>query len=191
MSRLKEMIKDAPVHERRMEVKSYPLDDGRLLVEGWLRDDRLVRGYNWDGQTRPAGVVHWMCVRLLIGGWPITIQDAEAEMPGTPHERCCETRDSVAKVIGVPIVSGYTDEVRRRLGGTAGCAHLSHLIVVMGAAALHGFWTQQSRQPRPAPNSLEEFPGLKYLVNSCALWAEDGPILQRIKEELAKSGSAD
>jgi len=42
MATLKELIKGAPVHERKLELRSYPLEDGRLIVEGWLRDERLV-----------------------------------------------------------------------------------------------------------------------------------------------------
>jgi hypothetical protein len=108
MSTLKDLIKEAPVHERRLELRTYPLDNGQLIVEGWLRDDRLVRGYHWNGKPREAGAVHRMCVRMLIGGWPVTILDAEAEMPRTPHELCPSTLDSVKKIIGLQIVSGYS-----------------------------------------------------------------------------------
>ena len=182
MSGIKDLIREAPVHERRIELRSYPLEDDRLVVEGWLRDERLVLGYHWDGGERSPGVVHHLCVRLLIGGWPISIQDAEAEMPGVPQQMCRETQESVRKVIGVPIVSGYSEEIRRRLGGIEGCTHLTHLIVVMGPAALHGFWTEKSRQPQPLPSTVREMPGLSYLLNSCWLWREDGPFLGRIEE---------
>ncbi|MEW6261967.1 MAG: DUF2889 domain-containing protein [Thermodesulfobacteriota bacterium] len=186
MSDLKSLIKGNPIHERRLELRSYPLEDGRLLVEGWLRDERLVNIFHWSGQERPPGVVHWMVVRLLIGGWPIAIQDAEAEMPGVPHELCRETLDSVKKVIGLPIVSGYSEEVRRVLGGAAGCNHLTHLITVMGPAALHGLWTWLAREPRALPDDFDKIPGLKYLLNSCRLWDENGYFVRMIKSELAK-----
>ncbi|MFH1138371.1 MAG: DUF2889 domain-containing protein [Pseudomonadota bacterium] len=182
MSRLTELITGPPVHERRLEIKTFPANDGQVLVEGWLRDERLVDGFHWNGGARPAGTVHWMCVRLLVGNWPLKILDAEAEMPGVPHEMCPTTLDSVQKIVGLPIVSGYSEEVRRRLGGVAGCTHLTHLIVVMGPAALHGLWTQASTQKTPPPRSWEEMPGRPYLVNSCKLWAEDGPLLRLAKE---------
>ncbi len=186
MTRLKDLIQGAPVHERRLEFRTYPLEDERLIVEGWLRDERLVPGYHWDGATSPTGVIHWMCVRLLVGGWPITILDAEAEMPDIPHELCPTTLESVKKIVGLSIVSGYSEEVHRRLGGVQGCAHLTHLIVTMGPAVLHGYWTQISRQRRPIPKSLDEFPGLANLINSCKLWKEDGPFMQMIQTELEK-----
>jgi hypothetical protein len=184
MSRLKALIHHAPVHERCLEFRTYPIEGERLIVEGWLRDERLVPGYHWNGQSRPTGVVHWMCVRLLVGGWPVTILDAEAEMPDIPHELCPTTLESVKRIVGLSIVSGYSEEVHRRLGGVQGCAHLTHLIVTLGPAALHGYWTQISRQRRPIPRSLDEFLGLPQLINSCKLWREEGPFMQMIKEAL-------
>ena len=184
MSRLKALIHNAPVHERHLEFRTYPLEDERLIVEGWLKDERLVPGYHWNGKSRPTGVVHWMCVRLLVSGWPVTILDAEAEMPDIPHELCPTTLESVKRIVGLSIISGYSEEVHRRLGGVQGCAHLTHLIVTMGPAALHGYWTQISRQRRPIPRSLDEFLGLPQLMNSCKLWREDGPFMQMIQEAL-------
>jgi hypothetical protein len=163
MTRLKDLIQNVPVHERRLEFRAYPLEDERLIVEGWLRDERLVPGYHWNGESRPTGVVHWMCVRLLVGGWPVTILDAEAEMPNIPHELCPTTLESVKRIVGLSIVSG-----------------------TMGPAVLHGYWTQRSRQRRPIPRSLDEFTGLANLINSCKLWKEDGPFMQMIQEALEK-----
>ena len=188
MTRPKDLIREAPVHERGLTFKTYPVGHDRVIVEGWLRDERLVPGFHWNGQSRPPGVVHWMCVRFLVGGWPLSILDAEAEMPGVPHELCPTTLESVKKVINVDIVSGYTDEIKMRLGGVEGCAHLMHLILAMGPAALHGYWAQRSRKPRPLPSSLDEVPGLSLLINSCQLWREDGPMMQMIREAMEAEG---
>jgi hypothetical protein len=185
MSMLKEFIQNAnPVHQRTIEVKSYALEDGRLIVEGWLRDDRYVNGYGWDGRERPGGVVHWIGARLLIGGWPITIEAAEAEMVKTPHELCPTTVDTIERLVGVHITSGYTDHVKRLLGGTEGCIHLSHLVAAMGSAAVHGYWTQHTREKRPLPNSLDEMPGLAVVIDSCRLWKKNGPLVNRLKETI-------
>ena len=184
MNSIKDLIKDRPVHERRMRIQTFPLEDGRLVAEGWLRDERLIDGYHWNGEKRPSGIIHHLCVRLLVGGWPVTIMDAEAEMPRVPHDLCCTTQESVKKLKGMAIVSGYSEKVRHLLGGVKGCNHLTHLVVVMGTAALHGYWTQRSKKKQPIPGSLEEFQGLSNLINSCALWEEDGPIIQEIRSML-------
>lgn len=187
MNRLKEMIADRqPVHNRNIDIKTYPVSDDQVVVEGRLRDDRLTPGYQWNGELREAGAVHWIGLRILVGGWPLTILEAEADMNTVPNDICPTTLDSIENIIGVTITSGYSDEIRRRIGGVKGCAHLTHLLVVMGPAALHGFWSQISRRPRPVPKSLDEFHGLSLLKNSCRLWREGGPLIQRIEEALEK-----
>ena len=186
MSGLRDLVKESPVHERRLELRTYPVDKDRLIVEGWLRDDRLVEGYHWDGRPSPSGIVHWMCVRLLVGGWPLSILDAEAEMPGVPHELCPTTLEAVKKIVGLSIVSGYSEQVRKRLGGIQGCTHLTQLILTLGPAAVHGYWTQRSRERHPVPRLLEEFPGLDAVINSCRLWREDGPLVKMVQDTLEK-----
>jgi hypothetical protein len=74
--------------------------------------------------------------------------------------------------------------VLKQIGGIQGCSHLTHLILAMGPAVLHGYWTQRSRKPRPLPRSLDEYAGLETLKNSCRLWREDGPLIERIKDSL-------
>jgi len=183
---IKELMREAPVHERNLQMRTYPLDDGRLIAEGWLRDERFTSGFHWSGKPRPHGVVHWICVRLLLEGWPLRIVDAEAEMPDIPHEKCPTTLPSLENIIGITIESGFSAEIIKRIGGVKGCTHMTHLIVAMGPAALHGYWTQKSREPGPPLKSIEEYEGLPYLINSCRLWREDGPIMKEFRELLGK-----
>ncbi len=185
-SRLKNLIKEAPVHERLIEVRSYPLGEDQLIVEGRLRDERLIQGYDWNGEQCSPGIIHLMSVRLLVGDWPVTIFDAEAEMEEIPHRLCSTILDGVKKLIGLQIMSGYGEKVNNLLGGIRGCNHLTYLIVSMGTAALHGYWTSYSRSRHPIPRSLDEFTGLSNLINSCKLWKEDGPIIKEIKDEMKR-----
>lgn len=184
MSSIKEYIQEGPVHSRDIAIRTFPADPGRVVVEGRLCDERLVSGIRWNGDTETPGVVHRIVVRLLLGEWPPTILDAEAEMLDVPHPLCPTTLDSIREVVGVSIVPGYGKEIQERLGGIRGCMHMAHLVGVMGTAALHGLWTDCSRRPRKPPESLEAFPGLSQLKNSCRLWREGGPILEEIRAEL-------
>jgi len=173
-------------------VATYPLEDFKAVVEGRLEDERLVDIYrHWDTRPREKGPVHGLVVRFLVGEYPLTILDAEAEMPVVPDERCAEADQSVKKLIGMTITSGYSERVRNLIGGTAGCTHLTHLAVAMGPPALHGFWTLFAQHPRPAPKSLEELEGLSVLLNSCHLWTKDGPFIQKIKDRIEKGQAED
>jgi hypothetical protein len=186
MSGIKNLVKETPLHERRLEFRTYPVEENRLVVEGWLKDERFVSGHHWSGEPRPSGVVHWMCVRILVQGWPLLIVDAEAEMPTVPNELCPITTRTVNEIIGLEIVSGFSGKVLKKLGGAKGCTHLNQLIVAMGPVALQGYWTYRSTQRRPIPRSEEEIEGLSYLVDSCQLWKKDGPMVREITTLLEK-----
>ncbi len=181
MPSLKEMIKGDPIHSRMLDFKTYCLDSDRVIVVGRLKDERFVPFYGSVGEVREAGVVHEMVLYLLIGGMPLLILEADAEMPSVPHEQCSETRESIRRIVGLEIKSGFSEKAHKLIGSVEGCAHLTHLLVVMIQAALHGYWTHKMREPRPTPHSLDEVDDFTYLLNSCRLWREDGPLIQELK----------
>ncbi len=183
---LKEMIKgQEPLHCRGIDIKTYPAEGSRVIVEGRLDDERQVPVYrSWAPEPRPAGPVHGLVVRFLVGDYPLTIIDAEAEMPTVPHELCDKAKESVKKLINMPITSGYSERVRDIIGGINGCAHLTHLAVVMGPAAVHGFWTLFAQNPFPKPKTEKDLVGLDYIINTCHLWTPDGPFIRELKEML-------
>jgi hypothetical protein len=189
MPSLREKITVKPIHSRFLDLKTYPLEEDRTIVEGWLKDERFKRGYALDKQVRKEGLVHHMAVRLLVGGIPPTILDAEAEMLHVPHEQCHTTLDSIKKVIGLEIKSGFGDVVHKMIGGVEGCAHLAHLVMVMGQEAVHGYWTHKLASQPPDPRPFEEIEALSYVVNSCSLWREDGPLHREIKASLSTSAN--
>jgi len=183
--RLAEAIKkENRIHQRILDLSTYALDEERVVVEGSLRDERFRPIYELSGRKREQGVIHHMIIRLLVGGSPIRILDAEAEMRQVPIPLCVTTQQSVKKIIGLKIKSGFGEKVHKLIGGVKGCAHLTHLLVVMVQEALHGYWTHKMRKPGPPPASVEEIDGLPYLLNSCSMWRKDGPIMQEIKDFL-------
>lgn len=186
MTKLKDIIAKAPpVHERRLEFKTYAVSDDKIIVEGRLKDDRFVPRYHLDGRLSPPGKVHRICVRLLLGGWPLSILDSEAEMPVVPHDECRSLQDTVKNVIGLTITHGYGDRVIEHIGGVKGCTHMVQLIVAMGNAGLHGYWAHRLKIHRPLPGTLEQIPELDYVIDSCMLWKKDGPLLKNIQASLA------
>lgn len=184
MSLVDAIAKENRIHQRILDLSTYAVDDENIVVEGSLRDERFRPIYDFSGQKREKGVIHHMIIRLLVGGLPLRILDAEAEMPHVPLPLCVTTRESVKKIVGLKIKSGFGEKVHKLIGGVKGCAHLTHLLTDMAQEALHGYWTHKMRKPEPPPGSLEEIEGLSYLLNSCSLWREDGPIMQEIKDFL-------
>ena len=184
MPPLKELIKGDPIHSRMLDFRTYSVDEEKVIVTGRLKDQRFLPFYDEVGRVTREGVIHEMVLYLLVGGVPLRILDADADMPHVPRELCSETRESVKRVVGFEIKSGFSEKVHKLMGNVEGCAHLTHLLVVMVQAALHGYWAYKMSKPRAVPRSLSEIEGLDFLVNSCRVWREDGPIVQEIKETI-------
>ncbi len=92
-------------------------------------------------------------------------------------------------MIGLVIKSGFGEVVHKMIGGVEGCAHLAHLVMVMGQEAVHGYWTHKLASQPPVSRPLEETEGLSYVINSCSPWREDGPLHREIKGTLNTSGN--
>jgi hypothetical protein len=176
-----EKLKGDKIHTRSIRIETYAVDEGRVIVEGTLDDTRSQPIYTIAKQRRDAGKVHGMVVRLLLGGMPTEILDAEAEMPTVPMEICREAIGSVKKLVGMPIVYGFSKAVKDRITGTEGCNHLTSLILTMGSAAVQGMAANRGRTPVPA-EAREVM--LEYVKDSCCVWRQDGEHYRNTLEEI-------
>lgn len=172
------------VHTREIYTSIYEGASDSIIVEGMLRDERLVESYRHTGDRHSPETVHHMLIRMELRLPQLIIEDIEVEMPTIPHSTCIETRESLAAIKGLPIVSGFTTKARTRLGGTQGCCHLLALLMAMASAAVQGAWSKMSQEPfDPAT-----MPGaLKRVVNTCRVWREDGPLVQEWQAIVAQA----
>jgi hypothetical protein len=179
-----ESRKGKRVHSRDVRIDTFAVDDDHVIVEGVLEDTRHLPTYSLSGKERPPTRIHGMVVRLMIGGMPARIVDAEADMPVVPREGCRVAEDSVKKLVGMSIVYGFSKEVKDRLDGVEGCSHLTSLILTMGSAAVQGMAAHRGRKP-PVPEMGLGM--LEYLKNTCCTWREDGPDYLQMREEVLEA----
>ncbi len=178
-----EKHKGEKVHTRSIRVETYSAGEDRVIVEGSLEDTRYQPIYTITQQRREAGRVHGMVVRLLLGGTPTKILDAEAEMPTVPMEECRTAIASVKALIGLPVVYGFSKAVKDRLGGTAGCNHLTGLVLTMGSAAVQGTAAHRGKT-RPPPEARQVM--LEYVKDSCRVWRCEGEHYRKTLAEITK-----
>mgnify|MGYP001824976370 FL=1 len=176
-----EKLKGEQVHTRSIRIETYSVDEDRVIVEATLEDTRPQPIYTIAKERRDAGKVHGMVVRLLLGGMPTEILDAEAEMPTVPVEGCRQAINSVKGLIGMPIVYGFTKAVKDRLVSTEGCNHLTSLMLVMGSVAVQGMAAHQGIKP-PPPEAREMM--LQYVKNTCCVWREDSEHYKKTLDEI-------
>jgi hypothetical protein len=148
--------KGGKLHTRNIEVTTYDYDGQRIIVEGFLKDDRFHESHVITGETFPSGVIHHMAIRLLVNCSNLLIEDVDVDLISVPREVCRETK---------------------------GCTHLVELLLAMAPAAIQGFAAHQSQKPSNFdPDRANMI--LQFLVNTCHAWREDGPLVQRFKKKL-------
>lgn len=180
MDNLKRFTTAAPIHSRSIEIKSYPVDEDSIVVEGWLRDERFQRVYDVTGEVHDPGPIHDMAIRIKVGGSPMAIHDAEAEMDHVPLAFCHTTRDIIKQIVGLEIKAGFAKRVKALMGGEKGCSHLTHLLTVMSQAAFQGYLNYKRLKQEPIPHSLSDVEGVDNLVGSCRAWSADGPKMEKL-----------
>jgi hypothetical protein len=171
------------LHARNIEITIYDYDGQRIIVEGFLKDDRFQESHMITGETLPGGVVHHMSIRMLVNCSNLLIEDIDVDLISVPREACRETIGCLAPIKGLTITKGFTAKVKKMTGGKKGCTHLVELILAMAPAAIQGYATYQSRKqvvfdPDRAKMILE------FLVDTCRVWREDGPFVEMLKKKL-------
>ena len=172
------------IHTRNIHVATYACKDETIVVEGQLKDDRLIDSYRSGGKVIEPGVVHNMSIRMKVRGPELIIEDIHVDMPKVPNDACLETRRSLEPIKGMSIVSGFTVKVKELVGGKNGCAHLLALLMAMAPAAVQGAWSAATRMPNES-QALKSY-SLKRLKNTCYVWRSDGPAFAKLKQSPEK-----
>ena len=164
------------VHERKIEIRAYELGENRVLVEGKLTDTRPRQSPPGDPGKGPARI-HDLIARIWVQGPDLTISAAEARMDQIPREMCPEALPGVQKLVGVKIVAGFTQKVKKLIGDVKGCAHLTNLFLTLGPVAVQGYWAAYGK--KAGARSLDN-PAFSRVLDSCHVWRRDGPYAQSV-----------
>ena len=178
------MTKKKLVHTRKIAIKTFDLDDHRILVEGELEDTRRPSSSPEESETGPF-LVHHLVARIWVQGPDLTISAVDAEMKRIPRQSCPEVLPAVQKLVGLKIITGFTQKVKDLIGSVKGCSHLTNLFLTLGPAAVQGYWAAYGR--RPGARSLDN-PAISRVIDSCHVWRKDGPYVQSLIAAQGKGG---
>lgn len=177
------------VHNRTISISTYAGEDDSVIVEGTLVDNRLVDTYSiTNGEKMPPGVIHDLAVRIFIKGPDLRIMDVEVDMNHVPRDECLQTRTSLMPLIGHTIMPGFTQWVKKTLGGTRGCTHLNALLIAMAPAALQGFWNARVAR-RVGIREAAQGMAPEYLIDTCWVWRSEGSLAEDLRTSLKKDGN--
>jgi hypothetical protein len=184
---LKHLIQNTKaIHTRDINLATHPLPDSKIIVHGVLKDRRTIKIFDVTGAPVEPGVIHHMEVMLLIQSDPLMIEDAEADMIQVPMPQCRATLDTVGKLKGLKIRSGFSKNIRAIMAGTKGCTHLCGLVTAMGQEIVHGQLTWKRKDYSPPPKDFENFDGKQFLMDSCRMWAKNGPKMKNLETAIQK-----
>lgn len=185
-------MKKEPVHTRTITMEAYDIGDNRLLVEGRLVDIRHREGVQHLGLPLPAGLLHDMRLSLTVNMRTMEIEAAEAAMPKGAEPGCPAITPNYRRVIGLRVGPGFKKAVAERVGGPAGCVHMTTLLQEMGSTVIQATAAFPPSHPDKFVERLvaaseggKNLAAANVAYNSCHMWAEDGPLTQEVRELLA------
>ncbi|MEZ5116018.1 MAG: DUF2889 domain-containing protein [Candidatus Nanopelagicales bacterium] len=171
----------APAHRRSLQFDVYDDDPGLLRVVARLRDERP-----WAQDPRNLPVVHDLELIVSVGRDDLVIRSATAVMNTYPHAECPFITGAYRRLEGLAVARGYTRALRERLGGPAGCTHLSELARAMGPVVLQSAFSAHARGMVAGTEASDDGPGdprvtLAFLRDTCHVWAEDGVGMEKLR----------
>ncbi len=172
------------LHTRTVVCRGYHREDGLWDIEGELKD---VKSYpfesRWRGLVVACDPVHEMTIRLTLDD-RLNIHKAEAFTRKSPYEICPSAAWRFSKLEGLRIKGGWMHQVKERYGRALGCTHLLEMLYPVGTTAFQTIFSYKEQQLMDG--SLSEAEAMRRKgppVNSCYAFAEDSPVVKRIREE--------
>ncbi|MEN8210208.1 MAG: DUF2889 domain-containing protein [Thermodesulfobacteriota bacterium] len=166
------------IHNRNLDISSYIIDKEHILITGEFKEKNLIAIYEKSGKVFEPNVFHHMQIQLLIKIVELKIVDLHVKIPSAPHDDICrEMENSLDKIKGLVIASGFTSKVKNIAGGIKGCVHLTTLLISMAPAVLQGYWIFRGKDKER--KDISEFDVGEYLIDTCWAWRKDGPIAKK------------
>jgi hypothetical protein len=126
-------------HQRVIRATAYERDDGLWDIDACVTDHK-TRDAFMGGSVRPNGMpIHELWLRITIDR-SLNIVDAESSSDWAPYGSECQKANAAYRtLIGLNLRQQFRREVREKLSGIAGCAHLTELCNILPTAAIQAF----------------------------------------------------
>jgi len=164
-------------HRRSIEVQVHARGNGQWEVDACLRDlkthDTLLAG----GLRAAGEPIHDMLLRLVVDE-NFNVLEAGSQTLAMPYPGHCDAHgdlpdddgDAYTRLVGLNLLKGFRHAVRQRLGGVAGCTHLTELTQVLPTAVVQAF-AGEVLDTREDSDSGER----PFQIDQCHALRSDGP----------------
>ncbi|MCL4185652.1 MAG: DUF2889 domain-containing protein [Burkholderiaceae bacterium] len=167
-----------PIHTRSVRIEGFRRADGALDLEAELLDVK-PHDVTLHSGVRPGGEpIHLMRLRVTVDDG-FDVLDAVAVFDAVPYRGECEAiTPDYRRLVGLNLLRGFRAGVRERLGGVAGCTHLSELAQLLPTAAVQALAGDEQHHRRLADRDGGE-PQRPMTIDRCHSWRSDGPVVER------------
>ncbi|HPM68628.1 MAG TPA: DUF2889 domain-containing protein [Piscinibacter sp.] len=126
-------------HRRSINVQIYARGNGLWEVDAEIVDVK-TREARLAGGLRQAGdPIHDMLLRIVVNE-QLDIVEAGSQTRWMPYPGHCDDHDDAyAALVGLNLIKGFRQAVKERLGGVAGCTHITELTQVLPTAVIQAF----------------------------------------------------
>ncbi len=162
------------IHTRTLEMTAHRRRDGWYDIEGHLVDRKPYRYVMPDHTFSANAPVHDMWLRLTFDRTG-TVREVDGIMDVGPHFTCAGVMPNYQALLGLTLGKGWNRAVRERLGGTAGCTHLSEMLAQIATTALQALWAEEEAAAADRGERLPLDPGI---LNSCHTYHQSGEFVK-------------
>lgn len=160
------------LHRRDIRCRGFRRDDGLYDIEAHLEDTKTYPFSNRDrGEIRAGEPIHGMWLRLTVDA-ELHVRDAEASTEYAPFRVCPRVTAEFKRLAGLRIGPGWMREVQKRVGGAAGCTHLTELL---GPLATTAYQTLAGQRRQDAAKNGSKRP---FFLDSCHALKSDGEVVK-------------
>jgi hypothetical protein len=161
-------------HRRSIDVSVHARGNGLWEVDAEIRDTK-TRDAKLAGGIRAAGEpIHDMLLRIVVDE-RFNILEAGSETRAMPYPgHCDDLGDTYAQLVGLNLLKGFRRDVKERLGGTAGCTHLTELTQVLPTAVIQAFAGEVINTREDGSSDTPPFQ-----LDRCHALRRDGPAVAR------------
>lgn len=126
-------------HRRSVDVQAFARPDGLWEVEAQVQDVKTRPMNLATGRLEAGQPLHDMGLWLLVDT-QFNILDAQAQTRSAPYGVHCQGYgQAYRQLVGLNLMRGFRAQLKQRLGGVAGCTHLTELAQVLPTALLQSF----------------------------------------------------
>lgn len=164
------------IHSRNIVCHGYLREDGLWDIEGSILDTKTYFFENIDRDgIAPGEPIHHMTIRLTVDN-NLVIRSIEASTSSSPYLICPDAVKVYSKLKGLQIGPGWRREMKKRIGASNGCTHISDLIV--GPLAVTAYQTIIPKIQKKSGKTQKSRKKPLH-INRCHALKDSSPIVKR------------